>query len=131
METGIAFLIGLIAGACLGDFMAGRKIKIATREWETGGGYQPIKPWPTPTATSPRPPAPKGCSGVPKLDKMTAAERAIGYIKIASLMEGQIGGKELSQKQRLLTKAETIIDAAGERIQITYTNQSPPPMPKR
>jgi len=111
METGIAFLIGLIAGACLGDFMAGRKIKMATSEAATGGGYQPIKPWPTPAATSPRPPAPKGGSGVAKIDTMTVAERVDGYMRLAEITASP------TQKQVFIEKVERILNSG------IYTNE--------
>lgn len=107
METAMTFFIGLLAGFFIRESII--KIKIESSEPKTGGIYQTI-----------RPPVPKSCRRVQKPYGMTAAERADGYIRLASLADGRPQGKEeINQKQRLLKKAEATIDAAGERFRPT------------
>jgi len=115
METGMAFFIGLLAGWFIKESII--EIRIKSREQKTGG-YVPAAEC---IQEYGRPIPPHSGSGFPKPATMTAAERADGYIRIASLIDWLTKESGISSKAKLLGKAEAIIDAAGEQIQPTDT----------
>jgi len=85
------------------------EIRIKSREQKTGG-YVPAEEY---VKEHGRPIPPQGGSGFPKMATMTAAERADGYIRIASLINWLTKESGISSKAKLLGKAEAIIDAAA------------------
>ena len=128
MEIGMAFLIGLIAGVLLGKIVAERNTVDATniaimheRRFQreiAGAGYRPKE---NGIVQLHRPDPPAGGSGMPKPNKMTDADRAACYIKMAALADNAPARDRISSRQRLLNKAEAIMDAAGGSHQPTDT----------
>lgn len=128
MEMGMTFLIGLIAGVLLGKIAAERKTEEAVniaivheRRFQrelAGGGYRPKERG---IVQLHRPDPPAGGSGMIKPNKMTDADRAACYIKMAALADNAPARDRISSRQRLLNKAEAIMDAAGGSYQPTDT----------